>query len=675
MLTSLLQRAWTSAPASVFPAGNARALRAEELFAELSDDAQLHPRPKRSARAVLTRAVFPRVMEFKVISREPEKHEFMPVVYLIDRSATWRKRVPAYMERAILDEYVGPLVQVNDGGRSTPKQRLELIARELASRAQLVDDHVPDESCVDERPYKMAVVVDSTTDEQAELSRVTGQILSTLRRAPYKRALIVPVAVHFCADGRFLDVRRFAAIRYGAPVLVEEQDIGIFVEDPAEFTQFVSARLAASLTMLPPHTATQLEVMRLTRTLHVFCCNVVRDDCFSRRQLASMNEEILQIHFRTQSHPDMHALKTKMGKYWATLKKWKLRDEDINSASALSVEDLRKHPLHFLWLLASMAQLVAGTPVHLLLSGVCDVVYRSQRPVHKAGVDVTMLSSGAVKFCLAFLLIGVLLRVALVSGVVGALLAVFVLALPVLNLPRLSAKYHEMTDHWEKIQFYLMDADEWVYLRDTRAVLARSIHAIVAQYMSTDLPPPVLQDKSKSPTSDPHSGVANMALLGNDEYSLNAHHKIFINTPRSFPLAFAAKMKDRDRARLVVYAPKMLRDELWRTIYETLAPGHLQFSALLADNKGDNLPMDMLLKTPFFSAVLSAYIIFQTRPKPVDVCDDGVATWADDIAQAVKDDAKYSGGADEQELGGYSSAKDIMESALQMALDEEETLS
>lgn len=711
MLTSLLQRAWTSAPASLFPAGNARTLRAEEVFAELSGDAGAQPRPRRRVRALLTRAVFPRVMEFKVISREPEKHEFMPVVYVIDRTPAWKKRVPPYLERAIIEEYIAPLIQAApaDAFTSAPlapdalrKQQLALIARELAHRAQLVDETNPDASCADERAYKMGVVVDYATTyasdsmssrEKSELFRVTAQLLSTLRQAAYRRALIVPVALHFCSDGRFLNVRRFAAIRYGAPVLVEDADMRIFVEDPTEFTHFVSARLASSLKMVPPHSATQLEVMRLTRTLHVFCCNVVRDDCFSRRQLASMNEEILQIHFRTRNHPDMHQLKATMAKYWATLKKWKLRDEDINSAAALSVEDLPKHPLHFVWLLVSTIQLVAGTPMHLLLSGACDVVYRLQQPSPsgKTGrIDVGMLSSGAVKFCLAFLLVGVFLRVALLSGPLGTLMLVVVLALPGLNLPRLSARFDDMTQHWKKIQFYLMDPEEWAYLRDTRAILARSIHAIVAQYMSTDLPPPVLQDKSKSPTSvdslnTSAAPIPDAALLlGSDEYSLNPHNKIFINAPRGFPLTFAANMTDRERARRVVYAPKMLRDELWRTIYEALAPGHLRFSALLADNKGDNLPMDMLLKTPFFSAVLSAYIIYQTCPKPLDSCDDSIAEWTDDIARAASDDGHLDSEAScgsgdgedcQQELGGFGSVREIIEAALQMALDEEETVS
>lgn len=712
MIRPLLQRAWTAAPASLFPAGNARTLRAEELFAQSEEPRGPVALPRRrNLRATLTRAVFPRVMEFKVISREPEKHEFMPVVYLVDRSPVWRRRVPATVERAIVEEYVAPLVQPApaDGFTAAPlspeaerRLKLALVERELAKRARLVDEADPDASCADERAYKMGVLVDfavgrdadasASAREQSELYQVTAQLLSTLRQAPYRRALIVPVAVHYCSDGRFLNVRRFAGIRYGAPVLVEDADMRIYVEDPTEFTHFVSARLASSLKMVVPTTATQLEVMRLTRTLHVFCCNVVRDDCFSRRQLASMNEEILQIHFRTRNHPDMHQLKSTMAKYWATLKKWKLRDEDVNSATALSVEDLPKHPLHFVWLVLSIFELIAGTPMHLLLSGACDVVYRLQQPMpnSKSGrIDVTLLSSGAVKFCLAFLMVGVFLRIALMSGPFGTLLLMVVLALPAMNLPRISARFSDMTQHWKKIQFYLMDPEEWAYLRDTRAVLARSIHAIVAQYVSTDLPPPVLQDKSKSPTSvdSPTANLttpadADPALLGNDEYTLNAHHKIFINTPRSFPLAFATTMTDRERARRVVYAPKMLRDELWRSIYEALAPGHLRFSALLADNKGDNIPMEMLLHTPFFSAVLSAYIIYQTRPKPLDGVDDGVALWTDDIARAADDghfdccasrqsvveDADFQ----QQQLGGYASVREIMEAALQMALDEEE---
>ncbi|POM71511.1 Hypothetical protein PHPALM_11921, partial [Phytophthora palmivora] len=72
-------------------------------------------------------------------------------------------------------------------------------------------------------------------------------------------------------------------------------------------------------------------------------------------------------------------------------------------------------------------------------------------------------------------------------------------------------------------------------------------------------------------------------------------------------------MKDPETARRVIFAPKMLRDETWRNIYETLAPGHLRFRELLANNKGDNLPMDELLATPFFGAVLSAYILYKTR--------------------------------------------------------------
>ncbi|KAF4321289.1 hypothetical protein G195_005523 [Phytophthora kernoviae 00238/432] len=530
-----------------------------------------------SLRSTLARAVFPRVMEFKVISRESDKHEFMPVVYLIDRSAAWHRRVPAMVEKAIVEDYITPLVAKIPDRDTEISRQLTQVHDELLSRANLINEEQLDTNiCTDETAYKMGVLVDFTPTPgrpgRAALNRVVNQIATALRSASYSRALVVPVAMHYCSTGSFVGVRRYAGIRYGAPVLLEEREIAIFGEDPTEFTQHFSARLRASLTMQPPTSVAQIEMLRLTRTLHVYCAKVVRDDCFSRRQRASMNEEIMQIHFRTLNHPAMHELKRNMTSYCGTLKHWKLRDEDINSASVLlAVEDVPKHPLHFVWLLAAAIRFVLKLPGRLFLA-------------------------------------------------------------------------------------------------------TRSIHDIVARYMSTDLPPPVLQDVSKSAAS-PTS-----ALLDNDEYTLNAYHKIFINAPRSFPLSFAAKIKHHETARRVVYAPKMLRDETWRNIYETLAPTHLRFRVLLADNKGDNLPMDELLATPFFGAVLSAYVLYQTRSADIDSStssssgDDTVHPTTDDerVQEEIQECRHDEQEADEQALGGYGSVQEIIDAALQMAQDEEE---
>ncbi|CAI5738774.1 unnamed protein product [Peronospora destructor] len=364
--------------------------------------------------------------------------------------------------------------------------------------------------------------------------------------------------------------------------------------------------------MSPPSSVAQIETLRLTRTLHVYCAKVVRDDCFSRRQRASMNEEIMQIHFRTSNHPAMRELKRNMMAYCATLKHWKLRDENINSASVLlAVEDLPKHPLHFVWLLAAALHFTFKLPGHLFLASACDLIYRF--PPRKSGNRLLPLCAAAVKAVLGCLALGVLVH-AVPSSLLGWLfvsLLVAVLVVDAATAHNAAADVQHLTQHWKRLQFYVMDAKELTRLKETRAVLARSIHDIVARYMCTDLPPPVLQDISKSAAS-PTS-----ALLNNDEYALNTHHQIFINSPRSFPLAYAAKMKDPETARRTVYAPKMLRDETWRNIYESLAPAHLRFRVLLADNNRDNLPMDELLATPFFGAVLSAYILHKTR------CVDG----------------------------------------------------
>ncbi|RLN49196.1 hypothetical protein BBJ29_003709 [Phytophthora kernoviae] len=579
-----------------------------------------------SLRSTLARAVFPRVMEFKVISRESDKHEFMPVVYLIDRSAAWHRRVPAMVEKAIVEDYITPLVAKIPDRDTEISRQLTQVHDELLSRANLINEEQLDTNiCTDETAYKMGVLVDFTPTPgrpgRAALNRVVNQIATALRSASYSRALVVPVAMHYCSTGSFVGVRRYAGIRYGAPVLLEEREIAIFGEDPTEFTQHFSARLRASLTMQPPTSVAQIEMLRLTRTLHVYCAKVVRDDCFSRRQRASMNEEIMQIHFRTLNHPAMHELKRNMTSYCGTLKHWKLRDEDINSASVLlAVEDVPKHPLHFVWLLAAAIRFVLKLPGRLFLA-MAIVLVVDAATAHTAAADV-----------------------------------------------------QHLTQHWKKLQFYVMDADEWTRLKETRAVLARSIHDIVARYMSTDLPPPVLQDVSKSAAS-PTS-----ALLNNDEYTLNAYHKIFINAPRSFPLSFAAKIKHHETARRVVYAPKMLRDETWRNIYETLAPTHLRFRVLLADNKGDNLPMDELLATPFFGAVLSAYVLYQTRSADIDSStssssgDDTVHPTTDDerAQEEIQECRHDEQETDEQALGGYGSVQEIIDAALQMAQDEEE---
>ncbi|KAE9039139.1 hypothetical protein PR003_g5447 [Phytophthora rubi] len=635
-------------------------------------------RRSRSVRSALARAVFPRVMEFKVISRESEKHAFMPVVYLMERSPAWRRRVPSLVERAIIEDYITPLVAEipDDADAST---QLTTVRHEMQLRANLIDPARPslDGVSTDETDYKMGVLVDFAPTPgnpgKAALNKVVFQIATALRAASYSRALVVPVAMHYCSAASFLDVRRYAGLRYGAPVLLEERKVAIFGEDPTEFTQHFSARLRAALTMPPPPSVAQIEMLRLTRTLHVYCAKVVRDDCFSRRQRASMNEEIMQIHFRTSNHPAMHELKRNMAAYCATLKHWKLRDEDINSASVLlAVEDVPKHPLHFVWLLAAALRFTFKLPGRLFLASACDLIYRF--PPRKSHNRSLPLGAAAVKASLGCLALGVLAR-AVPSSLLGWVFAVLVAVVMIVDAATAhtaAADVQHLTQHWKKLQFYVMDADELTRLKETRAVLARSIHDIVARYMCTDLPPPVLQDVSKSaapPTS---------ALLDNDEYTLNAHHKIFINAPRSFPLSFAAKMKDPETARRIVYAPKMLRDETWRNIYETLAPGHLRFRVLLADNKGDNLPMDELLATPFFGAVLSAYILYQTRSADEEGStssssgDDAHLTHDEVQQQQARVYSQTEQAVDEQALGGYGSIQEVIDAALQMAHDEEE---
>ncbi|POM71324.1 hypothetical protein PHPALM_12126 [Phytophthora palmivora] len=118
-------------------------------------------RRSRSLRTSLARAVFPRVMEFKVISRESEKHEFMPVVYLIDRSPAWHRRVPSVVETAIVEDYITPLVaEIPDANAADMTQVLASVRKEMELRANLIDETKLDNVSTDERDYKMGVLVD-----------------------------------------------------------------------------------------------------------------------------------------------------------------------------------------------------------------------------------------------------------------------------------------------------------------------------------------------------------------------------------------------------------------------------------------------------------------------------------------------------------------------------------
>ncbi|KAL7688125.1 hypothetical protein Plhal304r1_c020g0072491 [Plasmopara halstedii] len=625
----------------------------------------LPQRRNRSLRSSLLHAIFPHVMEFKVISREDEKHEFMPVIYLIDRSLAWRRRVPSFVEKTLIEDYVTPLVGTIPDTTDMNKV-LARVLMEMERRANLIDEMNLESVSMDEIDYKMGVFVDFTpmskSPNKAPLNRVVFQIATALRSASYRRALVVPVAVHYCSAASFLDVRRYAGIRYGAPVLLEDRDVTIFTEDPTEFTQHFSARLRASLTMLPPLTVAQIEMLRLTRTLHVCCAKNIHDDCFSRRQRASMNEENLQIHFRTSNHPAMHKLKRKMMTYCALLKYWKLRDEDINSTSTLlGVKDLSKNPLHVVWLLASILRFIFKVPGLLFLASARDLIYRF--PPRKAYNRSLPLGAAALKTALGCLILGVLIR-AVSSNVLGWIIVLLVTS--VLLIDTVTGDVQYMTHYWKNLQFYVMDNKEYQRLKDTRAVLARSIHEIVARYMCTDLPTPVLQNACKtanSPTS---------TLFENDEYSLNVHHKIFINAPRSFPLSFAKRIKDPDIARRVIYAPKMLRDESWRNIYETLAPGHLRFQILLAENKGDHFLLDKLLATPFFQAVLSAYILHKTQFVDAGNSNSDSVLLVDKTRKELTSTSFLNEQVlDEKRFGKYASNQDVVDAALQMAQEAE----
>ncbi|KAJ0399571.1 hypothetical protein P43SY_009630 [Pythium insidiosum] len=600
-----------------------------------------------------TRLLFPKVIEFKVISREHEKHEFMPVVYLIDRSASWKQRVPRMIEQQLVEEYIAPLLARSSHTSLTPED-LDNFSRALHERTELLNAP-PTAVCIDESLYKLGLLIDFAPKPslpKSDLFRVVRQLLTTLAAATHRRALIVPVSVHFCADRGVFSARRYAGIRYGAPVLLEDRDVEIFREDPFEFVQHVTAKLSASLKMQPPQTAEQMDILRLSRSLHVYCAKVYRDDCFSRRQIASMNEEILQIHFRTRNHPDMLALKAKMHAYCARLKKWKLVDEDINAATVAATTP--RNFLQVACIVASLMLRLASLPWRLVIASVCDLIYR---PQSRKVVEIAAVVSAFLKSCTAFVLLGVLTRLGLAGSWQWLLLP---MALTVLILHLASSLFggEEVAAHWKKIQFYVMDAAELQQLKETRAVLARHIHAIVARYVSTDLPPPVLQDSLKRS----HSPVT----TDGNEYSLNPHHKIFINAPRSFPLQFAAGVADNAVVRRAVYAPKMLRDEAWRNIYGALAPPHLQFSVLLADNKGDSLPMERLLATPFFDAVLTAYVNFKRSRAGSDSESE-----SDKPSECVVPNA-VERVIEDGSLGSFRSVEELINACIELAEEEEE---
>lgn len=595
-----------------------------------------------------------------MISREREKHEFMPVVYVIDRSESFLARVPAFVEHGIVQAYITPLVL---GGEQGDSAKHEQLAHALRERTMLMDV-VTAGVCTDEACYKLGVFVDYSTAasarEKSDLYQVVRTLASTLREATHQRALIVPVTMHFCSSEGVMNVNRFVGIRYGAPVLLEARDIATFAQDPVEFVQHISARLSASLKMQPPSTATQMEILRLSRTLHVYCAQVFRDDCFSRRQIASMNEEILQIHFRTRNHPDMHVLKAKMTTYFRILRRWRLRDEDINSAAIENHPLLSQSPVHLAWVAVIVLERVLTAPAHLFLSGTCDLMYRPPQQRKQSALALTLTLAALVKCALALVALGVLFRLAQ-SQVVFWGLTGLALLLSLVHVAKDSLGYREVAQHLKKVQFHLMDASELRELKETRAVLARRIHTLLAHYLSTDLPQPVLQDRSKASADD-------SVLLANDEYTLNPHHKIFINAPRSYPLAYTRTIRDPALVRQVVYAPKMLRDETWRTIYETLAPKHLQFSALLVNNKGDNLPMRELLQTPLFNAVLTAYVTFQTQPTASD--DERAQSTAPGCytGSQVADAATAGASA----FGDFGSAEAVIDAAIQLAQEEAE---
>jgi hypothetical protein len=639
----------------------------------------------------LTRALCPRVMEFKVISREREKHEFMPVVYLLDRSPNWRKRVPRAVEQQLIEDYIAPLLPVRQHASADEigfsADELRLVGDAFQRRTELLK-----QAATHEVAYKMALLVNyapKPTLHRSELFQIVQQLLTTLAGATHRRALIVPVSLHYCSDGGVLNTKRHAGIRYGSPVLVEKRDVEIFQEDPLEYVHHVSAKLQAALVkMPPPQTAAQMEVIRLSRSLHVFCARVVRDDCFSRRQIASMNEEILQIHFRTRNHPDMHVLKTTMQQYCHKLRKWRLQDEDINAASVAKASSLPQTPTQIASVIVSILLRFGAAPSRLLLSGLGDVVFRARQ--RRTVAEITGLAVAVLK-CVAAVVLGVaLLRLVVCCGS-HWVSVVFVLVLlglhSISSCSSSSSDDHAIAAHWKKIQFYLMDATELRELKELRAVLARRIHALVAQYVSADLPPPVLQSPSKTPSRPPSRRESQEMTTdeeGDDDathglrfqYSLNPHHKIFINAPRSFPLDFADDVQDDLTARRAVYAPKMLRDEVWRNIYGTLAPHQLQFAVLLADNTGDSLPMERLLATPFFNAVLTAYVLHQkSRARSAsDVSGSDDASWIDamaaesDASETVKEPAADEGGP----LGSFSSVRDIVEAALDLAEEEEQ---
>lgn len=367
------------------------------------------------------------------------------------------------------------------------------------------------------------------------------QALTHIDMDQERKLKIIPLQFHITPEktngAMFYYARNYAVIRAGAPIVVKEQSIEIYQEDPVEYIYHLSSRLELAFDVKIPRTGKQIKFLRLCRNIYKPAKEV-----WSRRQIACVNEEILQIHLRTAQHPGMSGVKEDLVKYLADLKKRMLIDQDILDPP--SQQSFR---------------LCCWTVLQLLCFG---VIY-AHRLVFYA-VQHFFYANPKPKFKQSLSFIIKALRIILSSSFLWLLYAFFgrwaILLSVACFIYSCFPDYSTMLSGGpRRITSRLMAV--FVYSEETiqkyhrsREKLVTRLRSMVSAYSDPYVPLPIIVDSNDS-----------------GKYKVNFQHSLIINSPKSF-----ANYSEVCTLQSLFSAPSMLQDKYWRLLYETFTPQSFQ---------------------------------------------------------------------------------------------------
>jgi hypothetical protein len=559
----------------------------------------------------MIRQVEPPMMCFEVVCRSIENDWMMPTIYLIQKSIEWQEWVPFNMERLIFEQQFGYSVS-NSSFNSNSNVN--------SNRNRISNSNIDSNS---DRTSLLMMIQEE--DGEQMYSKAIEKILQAIkkdtkkdhqRRRQYERIRIIPVYVqltlstniHYSTPIRKLKTSgRMVAIRKAEPIiLLIDHILQAYEEDPVETLYHLSSRVHASLRFQFPKSMYQLELIDLCRKIYTGTTSHL----FSARQIASINEELFQIHVRTRNHPDMQELKTCLREYNEQLKRFSFDMEDLLLSS---------HPFPMVTsvsIVQVLEQIVKVVIVEMMWT-----MIKKPGPTRKNQVYLSVVCGVLFFVMWTIWSFGRLLLMTIMVLLIGMLLMKSSTFSSILNTSSSSRRrntIHIQVDdnvevssfNWWRKRFGLfISKKELEDLKTLRQKIQALVFSLVDRYRNTALPVPMVVSTCSATT--PTTGIK--------QYQVNVHHTIVLNLLPSVLVDDCLTLEERRR---LIYGPQMLRDDHWRTLYDTVvaasssSSNHLTFKSLLESKfpfEGLELVKYFQSKSFFFEWVLTAFILLSTK--------------------------------------------------------------